>query len=152
MNTEEFATFLGIPSDLLEELLPFIKELGKLQTNATAVAWKFKPDGLYFIPTMLKEPQELCTGTARFNQVISELDYLFNRINLASHGELPSKKELPIAEQIKFVIDFDFDTVRNSLCDIIKAVEVGSYADLIKQQEEFRNEAMKEFPFLLKNK
>lgn len=144
---------LDIPQNFREELLPLLESLIQFQNEVVAIASGFKKDSFYFIPTLLTLPSSCYTGSALRAFANRCVDDFIKLIVEAGRGEHYLNDECKTTvDQLRFVIDYDYDTVRGNLEDIKRAVEVGSEDELKERQERYRAEAMerreKEFPAL----
>lgn len=131
---------LDIPQNFRGELLPLLEALIKLQDEVLAIASRFKPDNYYFIPSMVTLPSRFYTGQRLHAYAGRQVAHFVELVIDAGRGEHFSKDERrTVVDQLRFVIDFDYDTIRENLQGIKLAVEVESEDELKQKQEQYRN-------------
>jgi len=135
---------LDIPKNFREELLPLLRALINLQDEVVAITSKFKRRSFYFVPTLLTLPSSHYTGQALHSYAASGVSRFIDLITVAGRGEHHSNDmcKTPV-DQLRFVIDYDYDTVREDLEDIKGAIEVGSEDGLKERQEQYRANTVK---------
>ena len=135
---------LDIPQNFRKELLPLLRILIQLQKEVAATASGFKKESFYFIPTLLILPSSRCTGRALLSRANSSVSYFIKLVEDAARGEHHSSDiNMTIVDQLRAVIDYDYDIVRNELEGINAAVEVNGEDELKERQERHRADRVK---------